>query len=310
MTLMRKMSVCEASGEVDDVPVSYLAAYQKGVVLLDRAGISNAANEAMWLVEAGLGISRLAVYADHKTPVPIEAWTDMLKGFRRRAAQEPLQYILGTQEFRGLSLNVAEGVFIPRPETELLVDEVIAHTELRDSGLMADIGTGSGCIAIALAAEMPAARVYAIDRSPTAIAMAQQNAVRHRVQDRITFLEGNLVEPLRSQGLVDCFSCIVSNPPYIPSGQIPSLPTTVRDFEPAMALDGGIEGLDFYFLLLQDTPGLLKLGGRLVMEMGDGQAARVCHEAERQGHFKVCRIRDDNAGIARVVCLEKIKNKL
>lgn len=274
--------------------------------MLTQAGLSNAANEAMWLVEAGFGISRVAVYTDQETPVPYEGWTLTLDGLRRRTAQEPLQYILGTQEFRGLSLMVAEGVFIPRPETELLVDEVIAQRDCVEGGFIADIGTGSGCLAIALAVEISEAMVYAVERSPTAMAMAKHNAVRHMVMDRITFLDGDMVGPLYSLGMEECFSCIVSNPPYIPSDQLVSLPSTVRDFEPDMALDGGIEGLDFYLRLLQDVPGLLKPGGKLVLEMGAGQADRVCHEAERRGRFTVHRIRDDGAGIARVVSLERI----
>ena len=298
--------MCDESVEQDSMPVSYLAAYQKGIAMLTQAGLPNTANEAMWLVESGFGVSRVEVFADQEVPISPEGWMQTVERFRRRATHEPLQYILGTQDYRGLNLNVAEGVFIPRPETELLVGEVIAHNQHRGSGLIADIGTGSGCVAIALAVEISDVQIYAIDSSPMAIAMAKQNALQHSVSDRITFIEGDLVEPLHSLELEEGFSYIVSNPPYIPTGQLASLPSTVRDFEPFMALDGGVDGLDFYFRLLKETPDLLKPGGGLVMEMGDGQVDRVCHEAERQGNFRVCRICNDSAGIARVLCLEKI----
>ncbi len=306
MTILRKKSRPSSFGERDDLPATFLEAYQKGFAMLTQAGLLNAGNEAMWLMESGLGISRMAVYADQETPVSCEGWTDTLKMFHRRAAHEPLQYIMGTQEFRGLNVRVASGVFIPRPETELLVGEVIAHHDPRGSARIADIGTGSGCIALALAVEIPKIQVYAIDQSPTALDLAKQNAEQQMVQNCITFLEGDLVRPLYALRLEAGFSCIVSNPPYIPTGQLISLPLTVRGFEPLMALDGGVEGLDFYFRLLKETPCLLKPGGRLVMEMGEGQADLVCHEAERQGTFRVCRICNDSAGIARVVSLERV----
>ena len=308
MHVMRNIPLSSrAADERHDVPLSFLAAYQTGVAILDQAGIPNASQEAMWLVEAGFGISRLTVFTDQDTPVSSEAWMDVLGKFCRRAAHEPLQYILGTQEFRGFSLNVAPGVFIPRPETELLVDEVLVHQKNGTPGLLADIGTGSGCLAIALASEIPHIQIFAVERNSTSMAMARRNAAQHLVQDRITFIEGDWVEPLYALGLVEELSYIVSNPPYIPSGQMASLPPTVRDFEPAMALDGGVEGLDFYARLLRDAPGLLQFGGRLVMEMGVGQADWVCHEAKQQGHFRICRIRHDNGGVARVVCLERIR---
>ena len=240
----------------------------------------------MWLMESGLGVSRVAMFTDQEVPVSWEGWTDTLKMFHRRAAHEPLQYILGNQEFRGLNVRVASGVFIPRPETELLLEEVIAHHDPRGLARIADIGTGSGCIALALAVEIPNIQVYAVDQSPSALDLAKHNAERQLVQDRITFLEGDLVRPLYALGLEDGFSSIVSNPPYIPTGQLGSLPLTVRGFEPSMSLDGGVDGLDFYFRLLKETPGLLKPGGKLVMEMGEGQADLVCHEAERQGNIQ------------------------
>jgi len=303
---MTNLSNHVTSRGTDALPVSYLTAYYQGVNLLAQAGVSNANNEAMWLLESGLGISRLAVYMHPETPVGSEAWRVTQEKFLRRATHEPLQYILGTQEFRGLTLSVGAEVFIPRPETEMLVDEVVAQYSQGGTGLLADIGTGSGCIAIASAAEIPGVHIYAIDREPMALAMARRNAGQHLVQDRITFIEGNWVEPLYAKGLEACFGCIVSNPPYIPSKDLAALPRTVRDFEPAVALDGGPEGLDFYTRLLRDAPGLLQPGGKLVMEMGAGQAERVCQEAEHQGHFKLGRIREDAAGIARVVCLEKL----
>ena len=287
-------------------PMTYASVFREGVAWLSTAGISNAANETLWLLEATLGISRLDIHTQPHTVVPHSSWTEAMRVLRRRAEGEPLQYILGTQEFRGLEMVVRPGGLIPRPETELILEEVHALRLHRDCLNIADIGTGSGCLAVALAAEIPGSMIYATDCSEVALELARHNASRHQVQDRIMLLHGDLLEPLKAmpEGPAEFF-VIVANPPYIPTGQLDSLPSEVRDHEPYLALDGGPDGLMFYRRLLREALPVLTPGGWLVMEMGAGQASSICEEAERLMTWKVRNIRPDNAGIGRVISLER-----
>jgi release factor glutamine methyltransferase len=286
--------------------MTYAAGYREGVSLLSKAGVANAPNEALWLLENALGISRLDIYTEPDMDVTGSSWFAAKQLLLRRVAGEPLQYILGTQIFRGLDIAVQPGVLIPRPESELVIEEVhvvqLSHNDLQ----MADIGTGSGCLSIALAVEFPHAMVYATDCSDSAIEIAESNAKRHMVQDRIKFLCGDLLEPLNVFPRIKSgFSVIVANPPYIPTDQIKGLLKDVRDFEPHLALDGGMDGLSFYRRLLRDAPQYLQPEGNLVMEVGEGQAQRICEEVEGLSAWRIQNIRQDDAGIDRVICLEK-----
>ena len=305
MTWLPETFVCGVEDPEKISPQTYQSAYHEAVTLLQQAGVEHPAQEAMWLLEAGLGISRLSVYAKPNVPVPAGAWTSTLALLHRRVGHEPLQYILGSQEFRGLSFAVRKGVFIPRPETELLVDEVVGHYQESGPVYLADIGTGSGCLGISMAKEIPGSFVFAIDRSALVLETAKHNAIRHSVGDRMRFLEGDLAEPLFSKGLTEAIDCIVSNPPYIPTSTLSNLPSTIRDFEPVTALDGGIEGLDFYRRLLRETTTLLKPGGRLVMELGEGQETPVRAMVMEQNDYQVCRVQKDQAGISRILCLQR-----
>lgn len=282
-----------------------LFAYRTGVTILQAAEVANARNEAFWLLEAAAGLSRSDVYCDPQARVSPEAWERADAMFRRRASGEPLQYIVGTQLFRGRPFTVGPGVLIPRPETELLVDEVLASPFSVDRCHMVDMGTGSGCLAVSLALECPEASVYATDCSDAALRLAKDNARRHGVIDRITFLQGDCLEPLYDQDVAGNVSVIVSNPPYIPSDQFDRLPREVRAFEPQPALDGGLRGLEFYDRLLAESPALLHPGGMLVMEMGATQSEDISHRVRRRKEFSIKHIRLDQAGIDRVICLER-----
>lgn len=189
----------------------------------------------------------------------------------RRRAGEPIQYITGEAEFFGFPFTVAPGVLIPRPETEHLVEEVIrlagAFTEPR----IADIGTGSGAIAIALAYSLPQAHIIATDFSPQALAIAKQNVARNGVENRIEFFEGDLLAPLAGQS----FHIIASNPPYVPLVDLDSLSVEVREHEPHAALFAGDDGLLIYHRLIPDARALLISGGWLVMEIGYGQQPAI-----------------------------------
>ncbi len=290
--------------------VTLLSAYQRGVAMLKGAGVVNARHETFWLLEAVLGRARLAVYVDPHRRVAPEDWQRAESAFRRRASREPLQYILGTQTFLGRDFLVRPGVFIPRPETELLVEEVVAATGSDDDGPVVDMGTGSGCLAVSLALARPGSDVYATDCSLSALRLAGDNARRHGVDRRIRLVHGDGLAPLSGHVGAGTVSVIVSNPPYIPSEALSRLPPDVRVFEPRRALDGGPNGLAFYDRLLTEAPVWLRPDGLLVMEMGARQSGDICRMAgECAGRggsvWSVKQIRRDQSGIERVLCLER-----
>jgi len=201
---------------------------------------------------------------------------------RRRDDGEPLQYILGQTDFMGIMLSVDRRVLIPRPETELLVEEVIEFMSKRKQGLnILDLGTGCGNIAIALAQELAGSTVLAVDISPEALSVARQNAITHNVDERISFLEFDMHLLPKMLPLTGQFDVIVSNPPYIPAGLGPSLPREVQK-EPWVALNGGPDGLDYYRFIIPFSIQYLKNNGMLALEIGDGQKERI--EAILQSH--------------------------
>ncbi len=288
-------------------PTTYGALVREGLALLSNAGIANAAQDTRWLLERALDTTGLRLRLERDHPVSEEHRSLAWSLLTRRAAGEPLQYLLGTQEFCGLEFEVGPAVLIPRPETELLVQELTALSERPAQGhapLIADIGTGSGCIAVALAHAKPDAQVYATDLSAEALDVARRNACRHGVTERVRLLGGDLLAPLAGLGLEGRLTAVVSNPPYIPAGDLPGLQREVRR-EPQAALDGGPDGLTFYRRLLRETTPYLAPGGTLALEVGQGQAGPVCRMAEELGGYDLRGVRRDEAGIERVVSLEK-----
>ncbi|HEY4743672.1 MAG TPA: peptide chain release factor N(5)-glutamine methyltransferase, partial [Desulfuromonadaceae bacterium] len=210
----------------------------------------------------------------------------------RRAKREPLQHILGSQEFFGLEFEVTPDVLIPRHDTETLVTEALGRMPGARSVL--DIGAGSGCIAVALAKQLPEATVVAVDISSAALAVARRNAEKHGVS--IEFLAGSLLEPVAGRR----FDLVVSNPPYIPTGDIAGLEPEVRDHEPRGALDGGADGLDAYRILVPAARACLNPGGWLLVEMGICQADAVAALFRQSGFGEIHTARDAGA-IERVV---------
>jgi release factor glutamine methyltransferase len=218
----------------------------------------------------------------------------------RRERREPISYIVGTREFWSLDFEVTPDVLIPRPETELVVQEALERIEKGSQPLIMDIGTGSGCLAVVLAVEVPAARVVATDVSPRALDVARRNAARHGVGDRIRFVETSFLD-----GVVDKADVIVSNPPYVPSVWAPGLTPEVRDYEPGMALFAGEDGLDGLRQVLQSAERALVPGGWLMMEFGYGQDERVSALIQSVPSLSVVKVREDLQQIPRVAVVRK-----
>ncbi|HJU06152.1 MAG TPA: peptide chain release factor N(5)-glutamine methyltransferase [Nitrospiraceae bacterium] len=278
---------------------------RESVCLLADAGVEQADNEAAWIVEFALGMRRADLYVQRQCQVDSSEWASAMALIRRRAMREPLQYILGTQEFCGLDFDVVPDVLIPRPETELLVDEVVRECAAVSSPAIADLGTGSGCIAVALAKALPNAHLYATDVSKAALDLARRNAARHAVDKQLMFLHGDLFKPIEQLGLNGQLTAIVSNPPYIADSEFATLPPEVAQYEPKVALAGGPDGLFLYRRLLRDAREYLTLGGLLVLEIGYGHANALRRLAEDLNAYHLVRTLNDQAGIERVLTLKK-----
>ncbi len=271
--------------------------------------------DAEVLLAHAMGSNRTELYLrDPPAPRQRDAFWHTLK---RRARREPVAYITGVQEFWSLEFTVNRHVLIPRPETEWVVELGLELLGSCPAPRILDLGTGSGCIAVALASQLPQARVWACDVSVEALAVARTNAVAHNVAGRMTFMQTDMRQRLeghphrvastsgRPQGAAPTFDLIVSNPPYIAGPEFAALQAEVRDWEPRLALDGGKDGLDFYRRLLQDCPVQLRPGGWLVMEIGSTQSEAVRRMARSQDNLSECRLSYDYAGLPRVVSVRR-----
>lgn len=266
---------------------------------LVAAGITppDATLDAEILARHVLGCDR-AHFLTHGAEDPPPAFDQSFDALiRRRAAREPVSQITRRREFWGLEFDVTPDVLTPRPETELIIEEAIALYGDRKPGLIVDVGTGSGCLAVALALEFPGAEVMATDVSPAALAVARRNASRQGLGDRIRFVQADLLPP------VPRIDLIVSNPPYIAAADAESLPPEVRDYEPHVALFGGADGLAIYRRLLPDAWRQAAEDGRLIVEVGYDQARAVTDLASASG-WTLLRARQDLQGITRTLVFE------
>jgi len=265
--------------------------------ILAAAGIGadEAALDAELLARHVLGWDRARLIAngrDEAPPTFPDAYNLLIA---RRAAREPIAYITGHCEFWGLDFEVTPDVLIPRPETELIVEEAIALHRKAPPGLIVDVGTGSGCIAIALALEFPKAELIATDPSAPALAVARRNALRYGVNNRIAFVQSDFT------AMAEGVNLTVSNPPYVALRDRPSLPPEVRDHEPGVALFAGDDGLDVYRVLLSDVIEKSRTeGGRLIVEVGYDQHPAVTALAELAG-WTLEHARQDLQGITRTL---------
>src|SRR6266404_504775 len=318
-------------------------ALKQGIAQLRAANVSSHTLAAELLLLHATGRTRTSLYSHPEDQLTESESQNYFSMIERRTAGVPTQHLTGKQEFWGLEFEVTPDVLIPRPETEHVIEVALDRLALRDlrskqtlnmSGeglLVADIGTGSGCIAIALAKELPAARIFALDISPAALTVAQRNATRLGFSDRLIFLESNLlsgvatararyIAPLlgnsRScetyasriashQSLL--FDLIVSNPPYVARREATTLATEVRNHEPAIALFGGEEGYELYADLITQSAGHLKPGGILVLELGHDSLPAVQPLLDTASWTNIG-VTNDLAGVPRVLSAERTKS--
>jgi release factor glutamine methyltransferase len=293
-----------------------------GIAQLREAHAPSFTLAAELLLLHALGRDRTWIYAHPEETISAEDAARYFVLIARRAAGEPTQYLTGKQEFWGLEFEVTPDVLIPRPETEHVIEVALDRLALRElragrprittgDGLrIADVGTGSGCIAIALAKELPGAKFCATDISFAAVAIAKRNSARHGFSDRIQFVESNLLEcfivsPLATRHSPLLFDVIVSNPPYIGRREAAALPREVREHEPEVALYGGEEGYELYAALIAQSAHCLKPGGILVLELGHESLSAVQPLLDAANWINVG-VTNDLAGIPRVLAAEKL----
>jgi release factor glutamine methyltransferase len=263
---------------------------------LTAAGIDTPDLDARLLIQHALGLTRERLLFDADTPLTDDQAAAVHALIERRAAREPVSRILGERAFWSLELSLNADTLDPRPDTETIVEAALDAIPDRTAALrILDLGTGTGCILLALLAELPNATGLGIDLSAKAAEAAAGNAVRNGLASRARFQAGNWGE-----GLAERFDLVVSNPPYIPSGDIPSLDPEVREHDPLRALDGGADGLEAYRAIAAQLPGLLVPGGVAALEVGAGQAADVAALLEANG-VRVTGIFRDLGGIERCI---------
>jgi protein-(glutamine-N5) methyltransferase, release factor-specific len=271
-------------------------ALNQAAYLLQAASVQEPRREAVSLLELAIHRDRTFIFAhpDHEL---IQAEKDSFAVYlNRRASREPLQYIRGHQEFYGLDFDVTPDVLIPRPETEILVENAIKDLQSVENANFCEVGIGSGCISISILHSLPTATANGLDISEKALKVAQRNAEKHGVSSRLRLIKSDVFDALAGQR----FDIIVSNPPYVPQKDFDSLQAEVRDFEPQIALTDGVDGLSIIERIVARAPQYLRPGGGLLMEIGFGQAEAVEQMFNRKiwAHFELL---DDLQSIPRTV---------
>jgi release factor glutamine methyltransferase len=260
--------------------------------------------DAEVLLAHAAGCKRIDLYgvrfAETATP---EARTKYKELIRRRLEGCPVAYLVGKKEFHGLEFDVSPAVLIPRPDSEHVILAALAVAKPIAAPRILDIGTGSGNLAVTLAKNLPAAQVTALDVSVEALKVAQSNAAKHRVQDRIRFMEGDLLAPLAPNAI---FDVIVSNPPYVAREDLPNLPQGVRGFEPLLALDGGPGGFTVFQRLIEQARSHLPVGGYLFLEIGAPQEKEARERLIQTGAYELAPTIFDYAGHPRVLKARRV----
>ena len=288
----------------DDQPWTVKRLLEWTVAFFDRKGVEPARLSAELLLGHVLGLPRIKLYTDYLrplTPDELNPFRDLVK---RAAEQEPVAYLVGKAPFFNVELAVTRDVLIPRSDTEVLVEHVLQQFRLRpglESPRVLDLCTGSGAIACAVCRHQKRATAVATDVSAAAVEVARRNVEALGLADRVGVRQGDLYAALDGVPDAGPFDMVLANPPYIPSGRIASLDRSVRDYEPRLALDGGDDGLDPHRRILAGAPGRLTPGGRVYLEIDDGQADAARSAAAEVGAFADVRVLKDSAGQDRVL---------
>jgi release factor glutamine methyltransferase len=290
---------------MSEVEQTISGAFNWGSLLLKERGIESPRVDAELLLRKALKMDRVQLYLFSYRAVTQQQFAYYKSLLHKRIRGEPIQYILGRREFWSLDLKVSSKVFIPRPETELVVEEALKiFREVRSPILrFMEVGTGNGAIAIALAKEIEGCFVVAEDVSWEAVVLAQENAEIHGVSGNIRFLVGDLFSALKEVKFP--FDLIISNPPYIPSSIIGTLPREIAEFEPRIALDGGPDGLQFIRKIVVEAGSFLRDGGWLMLELGENQGDAIAEMIREAGFFGSPSITKDHSGVDRVIRARK-----
>lgn len=263
-----------------------------------QKGVETPHLDARVLLAKVLGCKPIDLYGARHDEIATDEIRNQYRDLiRRRLDGCPAAYLIGRKEFFSLEFEVSPAVLIPRPDSEMVVVECLALAKKQSQPRILDIGTGSGNLAVAIAHNCPGAEVTAVDRSTEALELAQKNAAKHGVAERIRFLQGDLFEPVGEER----FDFIVSNPPYIPRKDIPNLPVGVRSFEPHLALDGGESGFEVFERLIQQAPQHLNNGGHLILEIGSPQESTARQKLAAYPCYKLAPTILDGAGHPRVL---------
>jgi release factor glutamine methyltransferase len=254
------------------VSVTVLEVIQRGTDFLTRKGVDSPRLQIELLLAHVLQLPRLKLYLNFERTLSDAEVNTLREMVRRRGEREPLQHIVGSACFCGLEIAVNRHVLVPRPETEILAERGWRFLNQRQNARALDLGTGSGCLAIALAVKCPSAHVLAVDQSAMALECAKANTQRHEVEQRVELLQSNGFESCPRDLQADL---LISNPPYVPSGEIQTLQPEVRDYDPRLALDGGKDGLDFFRHIAAVAAPLLAPDARVMLEFGDGQESAL-----------------------------------
>ena len=265
----------------------------------ERAGIESPKVEAEWLLAAVLGCKRLELYLQWDKPLTEELLERMRPMVKRRASGEPLQYVLGYSDFHDIRIPVGPGALIPRPETELLVEFVIAHVRELEEPRIVDLGTGSGAIALALAKALPKARVLAVEKSPEALALARRNAGELGLRERVAFRSGDWLDKLSFEA-----DCIVSNPPYLTDNEWQAARQEVRVHEPREALVAANGGTEDLRRIIRDAHSRLAPNALLALEMGIDHGPTMSALAREYGYAEVL-VKKDDTGRERFLLARK-----
>ena len=265
---------------------------------LKQHGFENHRLEVERMLGSVLGLSRIELYVAFDRLV-----TDMERDtfrslYRRRLTHEPLQHIIGVTDFKEITVKTDKRALIPRPETEYLVEIAVEFLKKYDTPSVADIGTGSGVIALSIAHEIPESRIIAVDISPETLRLAEENARILGLSNQIRFINGNMLDCCAEYEL---FDAIVSNPPYVETGSLPKLQQEIRGFDPVIALDGGADGLRYLSVIAEDAYRFIKPGGLLLLECGSGQGRKVKEILDKTGKYSEVTLVKDLAGYERIV---------